>query len=108
MREAVGSADLLGVEPDRRIEVVDVAGHLHGEIIRGEASDLSDAVASVDQPRPELLHARAHRGDRSDPGDHDLPAFCVPFRAVLQLDMSSRSHHAAYDTPSFVATRSTA
>jgi hypothetical protein len=71
MDEPIGAADLLRVHPPGGVEVPDVAGELHGQVVRLEALDRSDAVTSGNQAIPELLDPGADRRDRADPGDDD-------------------------------------
>src|SRR5439155_11247461 len=73
LREAVGSADLLAVHVDERIEVPDLARDRRLETRGVEPGDRSDPALPREETVPGLLHRRAEGGDEPD-ARHDDPA----------------------------------
>ena len=74
VREPVHAANLLLVHPVGRVEVLHLAGEVHGIVGVVELRDRSGAGLSGEQIRPRRLHVVPEGRDRAQPGDDDAPA----------------------------------
>src|SRR5581483_3260485 len=78
LREAIHPARRLAVDPDGRIELLQLAGEVHVVVGVVERGDLRGARIAGEQARPRRLHVVAEGAHHPHARDHDSPAHHIP------------------------------
>ena len=77
--EAVHPPRRLAIDPDRRVEILQLAGEVDVVIRVIERRDLCGARLAREQARPRRLHIVSERADHAQAGDHDSSHFPLTF-----------------------------